>query len=132
MSSMAGKKDAALNYYISEHFLYSDFICPCCDRIKIVPGLYQHIALMEQMAELSGREILVTSGYRCKRHNREIGGAPGSWHLLFATDITVDGGDETALSELYNMAVDIGFGGIGLYETHLHLDLRPDSVHWKV
>lgn len=132
MNAITNHKESALNYYISEHFLYSDFICPCCDRIKIVPGLYQHIALMEQMAELSGREILVTSGYRCKRHNRDAGGAPHSWHLLFATDITVEGGDETALNELYTMAIDLGFGGIGLYETHLHLDLRPDPVHWKV
>jgi hypothetical protein len=32
---------AAINYYVSEHFMYSDFICPCCDMLKLVPGFFK-------------------------------------------------------------------------------------------
>lgn len=47
---------------------------------------------MEKLQELRdafGQAITVTSGYRCKDHNKAIGGAPRSQHLLGkAADIT--------------------------------------------
>ena len=131
MKALETNIEAPLNYYVTDHFMYSDFLCPCCDRIKIVPGMYRHIALLDRMAGDFG-DIIVTSGYRCEAHNREVGGSPRSWHMLFATDITVDGADRDTLNELYKLAIDLDFGGIGLYESHLHLDIRPEKVRWRV
>lgn len=122
---------AAPQYHISGHFMYSDFLCPCCDRIKVVPALYEHVALLERLRNELGAEIAVTSGYRCEAHNREVGGAPRSWHLLFATDVAPVGGDPETLRRMYRIALNLGFGGIGLYEAHLHLDLRPGTVRWR-
>lgn len=121
----------APNYYVTEHYMYSDFICPCCDRLKIIPAFYSHISLLEQMRSDLGFDILINSGYRCKDHNTEAGGSPRSWHLLFATDIQSEENDSYKLKALYKMALSMKFGGIGLYETHLHLDLRPEEVRWR-
>jgi uncharacterized protein YcbK (DUF882 family) len=123
------------NYYVTEHFLYSDFVCPCCDTIKIIPAFYRQTAMLEHMRIELGFPIFINSGYRCPNHNREVGGASRSWHLLFATDIRP--GDDAgiqhteALQALYTLAEEMGFGGIGRYETFLHLDLRPEPARWR-
>ena len=75
------------NYYVTDHFMYNDFICPCCDTLKHVPGFYRHVNLLEHMRRELQFPLIITSGYRCSAHNASIGGAPRSWHLLFATDI---------------------------------------------
>ena len=121
----------APNYYVTEHFMYSDFICPCCDTLKLVPGFYRHVSLLEQMWRELDFLLIVTSGYRCKEHNARIGGAPRSWHLLFATDIKPENEDPDKLKSMYEMAVSLGFGGTGRYDTHIHLDLRPKPVRWR-
>ena len=121
----------APNYYVTDHFMYSDFICPCCDTLKIVPGFYRHVGLLEQMRQELDFPIIITSGYRCKHHNIKVGGAPRSWHLLFATDIKPENGEPDKLLAMYETAVDLGFGGIGRYDTHIHLDLRPKPVRWR-
>lgn len=131
---MTGEKSSIINapnYYATEHFMYSDFICPCCDILKIVPGFYTHLELLEEMRREFGSDILIHSGYRCKNHNTAIGGAQRSWHLLFATDIGPAGNNPDSLKALYKIALNLNFGGIGLYEKHIHLDIRPDPVRWR-
>ena len=121
----------APNYYVTEHFMYSDFICPCCDTLKIIPGFYRHVSLLEHMRQEAGFPIVINSGYRCKSHNAKVGGAPRSWHLLFATDIRPEDGDPEKLAVLYGYARELGFGGIGWYDTFIHLDLRPEAMQWR-
>lgn len=121
----------APNYYVTEHFMYSDFICPCCDTLRIVPGFYSHVTLLERMRQELGFPILVTSGFRCRNYNAQIGGAPKSWHLLFATDVKPHDGDRDKLKIMYEIAIKLGFGGTGSYETHIHVDLRPEPMKWR-
>jgi len=121
----------ATNYYVTEHFRYTDFICPCCDLLMLVPGFFRHVGLLERMRQELDFPIIVTSGYRCKRQNAKVGGAPRSWHLLFATDITCENEDEDKLGAMYETAIALGFSGTGRYETHIHLDLRPETVRWR-
>ena len=119
------------NYYVTEHFLYSDFVCLCCDTMKIIPAFYRQAAMLEHMRMELGFPIIINSGYRCAKHNSEVGGAARSWHLLFATDIRPEDGSSEKLLALYNLAEEMGFGGIGRYETFLHLDLRPEPARWR-
>ena len=121
----------APNHYVTEHYLYSDFICPCCDRLKIIPAFFKHVRLLEEMREMVGFPVVVTSGYRCREHNAKVGGAPKSWHMLFATDVAPGEEDEAKLKKIYEAALELGFGGVGMYETHVHLDLRPRRVVWR-
>ena len=99
--------------------------------MKIIPAFYTHLGLLEQMRSELGFDIIINSGYRCPEHNAEVGGAPQSWHLLFATDVSHEDDDSYKLKAMYKMALNLGFGGIGLYENHIHLDLRPEEVRWR-
>lgn len=65
--------------YRAEFFQPKEFRCPCC-------GGGQPAALLVLFLEVLRRTwdgpVMVNSGYRCERHNREVGGAPQSRHLL--------------------------------------------------
>src|SRR3989339_1999574 len=95
------------NFHVTEHFLYSDFICPCCDRLKIVPGFYEHLGKLERMRRELGIAIKINSGYRCPGHNKEVGGSVKSWHMLFATDIAPVEPEEGMIKEMYRMALSM-------------------------
>jgi uncharacterized protein YcbK (DUF882 family) len=119
------------NYYITGHFLYSDFICPCCDTLKIIPAFYRHTAMLEHMRIRLGFPLIINSGYRCPKHNIKVGGAAHSWHLLFATDIRPQDNTPEKLLALFTLAEEMDFGGIGRYESFIHLDLRPERSRWR-
>ena len=119
------------NGYVTEHFKFSECVCSCCDRIKIVPGFYRHMALLERMRLDLDAPITITSGYRCPEHNAKVGGAQRSRHLLFATDIKPSDDDPKKLLWMYRIALNLDFGGIGMYETFIHLDMRPHPARWR-
>lgn len=119
------------NYYVTEHFMLSDFICPCCDLIKITPGFYRHVELLQKLRQEVNFPIIINSGYRCNSYNKTLAGGTRSWHLLFATDIKPEDRSGEKLANLFEVAQKIGFMGIGLAEYHVHLDMRPSKLIWR-
>lgn len=117
------------NELVTDHFSFDEFKCPCCDTLKITPGFFRHVEKLEKMRQMLGIPITVNSGHRCIKHNAEVGGKPESWHLLFASDIRT--GNPEDLKEMYKMAVELEFKGIGRYGTFIHLDLRPEDARWE-
>ena len=116
---------------VTDHFTFEECICPCCDRIKLIPWFYAHMELLERMRQGLGFAIIINSGYRCPEHNKEIGGSLKSWHMLYATDVRPNHGSRFTqqLVALYAMADLLDFGGIGCYDTFIHLDMRPNR--WR-
>lgn len=121
------------NEHVTEHFKFSECTCPCCDRVKIIPGFFTHMEKLEQIRQVLGFPIVINSGYRCPPHNEEVGGSANSWHMKFATDIQPHWGEGFAqkLKAIYKIALTLNFGGIGYYTTFIHLDLRPGEVRWR-
>ncbi|SHL00970.1 YcbK family protein [Desulforamulus aeronauticus] len=75
--------------------------------------------------------MLVNSGYRCPAHNRAVGGAANSYHLMgMAADIHVPG---LAVVGLSRLAEQVGFNGIGTYpkQSFLHVDVRGNRARWQ-
>lgn len=112
---------------LSEHFDDSEFACKGCGelpKLGVAPGF---VAALERLrAALGGHPIVVTSGYRCEKHNSEVGGAPRSFHMsdpLVAADIQVRG---RSVDEVADAATLVGFSGIGIYERHVHVDMRAE------
>lgn len=67
-----------------EYFNFSEFACRCCRRIP--PGVRGNIeALVDNVLDparrVFGGPVSVSSGYRCPKHNVEVGGVSGSQHL---------------------------------------------------
>jgi len=103
----------------SVHFKDREFTCNCCGKGKVDPLL---IAKLEVLRSLLGdKPIIITSGYRCEKHNRKVGGASGSQHLKGkAADIVVRG---LKPYQVYYYADKVfANGGVGIYKKHIHVD----------
>lgn len=96
-----------------------------------------HMQKLNQLREMCGKPLIISSGYRCPVHNANVGGVPNSEHTKgCATDILVP--DGMTVYELAKMAEDIGFDGIGKYPTSgfVHVDCRdngrnPNGYQWN-
>lgn len=84
---------------------------------------------LQKLRDEIGKPIIVTSGYRTKEYNNKIGGAKNSQHMLGkAADIKING---LSPDEIAIIAEKIGFGGIGIYKTFVHLDVRQIKTRWR-
>ena len=78
---------------------------------------------------IGDKPVIINSGYRCPKHNEEVGGVPGSYHLLgMAADIKVPG---LKPEDLLKHASEVGFLGLGLYANFCHLDIRYNYTRWE-
>lgn len=67
--------------------------------------------------------LIVNSGARCLKRNRQVGGARDSMHLQgLAADIQWPA-DPAYRWKLVNLASQ-RFSGLGFYDTFIHLDMR--------
>ena len=93
----------------------------------------QLVEYLQKIRDRFGKPIIISSGYRCERHNRSVGGATASKHKAgMAADIMIAG---VAPSEVAKYAESIGVKGIGLYETakdgyFVHIDTRVSKSFW--
>lgn len=113
------------NLRLSKFFNLSEFECPCCHKVMISEILYQKLYRLRLNID---KPIKINSGYRCTAYNIQVDGEEHSYHLQgLAVDISVPG---MILLDLYNVAKDLNFTGIGFYEkkNFLHLDVRPGKL----
>lgn len=114
---------------LSPHFKKREFTCKCCGKLPsegIDPLL---IARLECLRTYFKRPIIITSGYRCEKHNARIGGARGSLHREGkAADIKIPGiSPRTVWVKCKECFAD---GGVGSYGTHTHVDTRGYCARW--
>lgn len=118
---------------LSENFKVSEFACHgsgCCSTVKIDEKL---VTYLQKIRDHFGKSVTISSGYRCEKHNKAVGGATASRHAKGqAADIVVDG---VAPAEVAKYAESIGIKGIGLYETakdgyFTHVDTRTSKSFW--
>lgn len=114
------------------HFHREEFACKCgCGGNKINPDL---VELLEIIRLRVNKPVIINCGYRCPKHNNAVGGKEHSQHLLGnAADIRVIG---LKPIELHNIVEQINtsgkahVGGLGLYRTFVHVDVREGLARW--
>lgn len=111
---------------MSEFFKDSELACKCCGKVQMDEEFMRRLnALRAEFAE----PMIVTSGYRCLKHNESIGG--GVAHPLGqAVDVATDG---QSAWRLLRLALNLGFCGIGINirngeggKGFIHLDTCSD------
>ena len=89
-------------FQITENFSLREFQCPCCHTVMLHPKL---AAALQKLREKWRKPVTVTSGYRCARHNAEVGGVPGSRHMRgLAADVAVQRAEQEKFRELARAA----------------------------
>lgn len=111
-----------------KYFKKSEFACKCCG-ISIVD-----VELGDVLDDIRGHynsPITVVSGYRCEKHNTNVGGAKNSQHMQgIAADIKVSGKEPSEVYKLLNEKYNDKYG-IGLYESWVHIDVRKNKARWN-
>lgn len=83
------KNGGSTEKYKCKHFKDSEFNCPCCG-LNLEKNDIKRIA--DEIREHFGKPAIITSGTRCVKHNKEVGGVAGSYHTTGnAIDIVVQG-----------------------------------------
>jgi len=121
---------------LTKNFDTSEFACKCgCgfgqDEQDISSNL---ITQLQSLRDLLNKPIRVVSGCRCKKYNQRCGGVESSQHILGnAADIQVDGMTPKQLKAfiLKNCPYFKAAGGIGIYNTFVHVDIRRRLARWS-
>ncbi|MGI6540965.1 MAG: D-Ala-D-Ala carboxypeptidase family metallohydrolase [Bacillota bacterium] len=107
---------------LSKNFDSSEFACKCgCGYDTPNPEL---IRMLQVARDLYGKPMRITSGCRCIKHNRNVGGASNSAHLAGkAADIATPTGADRYL--LIKALLASGFGRIGINfkKSFIHADI---------
>jgi uncharacterized protein YcbK (DUF882 family) len=77
------------------------------------------------------KPLVLSSAVRCPEHNARVGGSPKSRHMEGdAFDIKCL--DRNMAMALAALAEKLGFTGIGVADTFVHVDTRPGAlVRWE-
>lgn len=106
-----------------EYFTASEFRCKCCDRNETH---HQAIIRLDAARKAAGIPFIINSAYRCREHNREVGGSDTSSHLSgWAFDIHAE-----SSYEKFNIVKGLmaaGFNRIGVGTNFVHADADPDK-----
>jgi len=79
--------------------------------------------------------ITINSGYRSPEYNKKIGGVKNSQHILGkAADIRVTSMSPQIVGKIITNMIDDGLlkeGGVGVYSTFVHYDIRGTKARWN-
>ena len=88
------------------------------------------IRMLQAARDLYGKPMQITSGCRCVKHNRNVGGAANSAHISgMAADIATPTGTERY--EIIKVLLACGFGRIGINfkKNFVHADVDESKPH---
>ena len=120
------------NFSLAE-FASADGTAPSGEVLKNLTELAKNLEVLRKHI---GQPIRVTSGFRSREHNRKIGGATNSFHVLgMAADIQVSKMTPEQVAKAIELLIAEGKmkeGGLGIYRTWVHYDVRGTKARWKI
>ena len=120
------KKDGST--YLSKNFKVSEFNCnDGSDTVLISDKL---VDLLQNIRNHFGAAVTINSAYRTESYNKKIGGATKSQHVNgTAADIVVKGATPLEVAQ-YVEHIRPDSGGIGVYQSFTHVDVRANRSRW--
>ena len=116
---------------MARYFVDDEFRCPCCGQLPAngMDGLL--VSILDVLRHKLGMPLVISSGYRCNRHNNECGGVENSQHIQGnAVDVLVP--DNLNLDYMADLARGLGADGVGRYydSGFVHIDTRGYMADW--
>jgi len=119
---------------ISQHFTYQEISCKCLCGFGYKKGDLDNsvVVILELIRNHFKKPVLITSGLRCEKHNKNVGGVKNSTHTKgLAVDIKIDDITPQQISSFLDFLFPNCLG-IGTYKTFTHINKRADkSYRWK-
>lgn len=126
---------------LTEHFFLEEFACKDENHTPypvkwIKDRLMPLCTAIEKIRDLTGQPMRIVSGYRTKEYNATIpNAAEYSKHIIgIAVDLRLIGMTKIQLYKAVLNLISQGVipeGGVGLYNTHVHYDIRGNKVRWN-
>ena len=122
----------------TEHFSQSEF--DSHDGVKVPDEFKGNVQIVMNNLEvlrayLNNKPINVNSGYRSPQHNAAVGGVMDSQHVYGkASDIHSDYYTPAEIKQAIENLISQGKmmeGGIGLYKSFVHYDIRGTKARWN-
>ena len=117
------------NKKLSNNFRVKEFACSDgSDPIFIDTDL---VDVLQKIRNYFGKSVTITSAYRTASKNKAVGGSTYSQHLYGkAADIKVSGVSPKRVAA-YAEKLLAKKGGIGIYSTFTHIDVRTSKSRWN-
>lgn len=113
---------------LTKNFTVDEMRCKC-GRCGLADMDSEFMKKLQQARDLWGKEMVILSPFRCAEWNKKVGGAPHSMHLKGrAVDIAYH--DSESLYRLIRIFMGLGFNGIGVSRSFLHVDDRDKKTFW--
>ena len=115
---------------MTANFKKSEFECKCGCKMpsKVLVNVVKTADNLQVLRDYLKASITINSAYRCKTHNAASKGVKTSQHLKgIATDITCKVHNPKNLYNIIEDLIEKGKlkeGGLGLYNTFVHYDIR--------
>lgn len=104
--------------YNVEFFQLKEFRCPCCKKGLVAVQL---VYFLDELRRVWDGPIRVNSAWRCPRHNKDVGGAQSSRHLI---------GCAADISPVYGMELLDPFKCLVRNMTRARLDWEVINYEW--
>lgn len=117
------------NVKLSKNFTVKEFACSDgTDTVFISLAL---VNLLQKIRNHFGKAVIINSAYRTEAHNKSIGGATYSQHKYgLAADIHINGVTPKEIAA-YVETLMPSSGGIGIYQSFVHVDVRRVKSRWN-
>lgn len=117
------------NKKVSANFRVKEFACTDgSDPIFIATEL---VNVLQKIRTHFGKSVTITSAYRTPTKNKAVGGTTYSQHLYgMAADIKVKGVSPKKVAAYAEKLLPKS-GGIGVYSTFTHIDVRSTKSRWN-
>ena len=117
------------NFQLSKNFNLTEFECthPGHRHVRVDDKLVEKLQILRDRIS---KPLTINSAYRCPERNKQVGGAENSQHMVGkAADVSLHN-VAMPIEKVKELAIEIGFDGIGLYNTFIHLDTRGYPARW--
>lgn len=121
---------------MTKNFSKSEFESKCGREMpeEVYHNVVKVANQLQYLRDYLGKPIRVNSAYRSPEHNASVGGVKTSQHILGkAADIVIKGMPTEILYQHIEDAISNGEmlqGGLGLYDTFVHYDIRGTKARW--